>query len=106
MIQLEVQTVDELHKALGGFGEDVLYRGQIRQYGTADQPSMATSFDRNGCIPPLMLRWAHYARSILSALLARHESEISLSSHRRFSSTMAGERFTSTPHSVQRSPLG
>ncbi|XHB98206.1 FRG domain-containing protein [Nitratireductor sp. ac15] len=72
------QTVEELTQVLSGYGSNVLFRGQVSQYGTDGAPEMSTSFMRNGCVPPLMLRWSHYASFILSALLGKGHHEISL----------------------------
>ncbi len=78
MIQIEVKTLEELRAALGDFGEDALFRGQTTEYGRPDAPTMNTSFARNGCIPPLMFRWSHYATNIPSTLLGPKQSEVSL----------------------------
>lgn len=72
-----IDTLEELEAALAMFGSDALYRGQIRNFGTDDAPKMNTSFGRNGCIPPLMLRWSHYPRFALAALLGSSHREIS-----------------------------
>ncbi len=72
------QTVDQLQDILSSYGKDALFRGQVRQFGTNEAPRMNTSFSRNGCIPPLMLRWSHYASFILAALLERQHRDISL----------------------------
>lgn len=58
---------DELRRCVAGFGAGALFRGQIAHYGTADRPLATTSFDRLGCIPSEMLRWARYADEVLSA---------------------------------------
>jgi hypothetical protein len=73
-----VTTLEELRAVLATFGTDALYRGQVRQYGPDDAPIMNTSFSRSGCIPPLMLRWSHYAGFILAALLGLDHREVSL----------------------------
>ncbi|TIT31067.1 MAG: hypothetical protein E5W65_30265 [Mesorhizobium sp.] len=72
-----IATVEELKAVLAAFGPDALFRGQVRHFGTDDAPKMNTSFSRNGCIPPLMLRWSHYSGFILAALLGRDQREIS-----------------------------
>ena len=46
-----------------------MFRGQIKHFEDKDgSPSINTSFDRNGCNPPKMLKWQHYAKEILRAL--------------------------------------
>lgn len=67
-----------LKAVLDGFGSDVLFRGQVRQFGSDEAPKMSTSFSRNGCIPPLMLRWSHSASFLLAALLGRDHREIGI----------------------------
>jgi hypothetical protein len=73
-----IRTVEELKVLLAKFGTDALFRGQVRHYGTDAAPKMNTSFSRNGCIPPIMLRWSHYAGFTLAALLGRHHREVTL----------------------------
>lgn len=73
-----VTDTKELRAVLQRFGQDALFRGQIRQFGTDAAPKINTSFTRNGCIPPLMLRWAHYSGFILAALLGTERRNISL----------------------------
>ena len=72
-----VETVEELEAVLSGYGPDALFRGQIRHFGADDAPRMNTSFTRNGCAPPLMLRWSHYSGFALAALLGCDHREIS-----------------------------
>lgn len=73
-----VANAQELKAVLQKFDQDALFRGQVRQFGTDAAPKMNTSFTRNGCIPPLMLRWAHYSGFILSALLGTERRNVSL----------------------------
>jgi hypothetical protein len=73
-----VDNLDALKSLLATFGDDVLFRGQVKEYGPPDAPIINTSFDRNGCIPPLMLRWSYYARFALAALLQRAHADISI----------------------------
>ncbi|MEO1137541.1 MAG: hypothetical protein AAFW68_13195, partial [Pseudomonadota bacterium] len=68
---ITIKNIDELRNALKSFDEDALFRGQTRQYGSDASPRMSTSFSRHGCIPPVMLRWSHYSRFLLAALLGR-----------------------------------
>ena len=78
MQKTSVTTLKELKAVLSTFGPDALFRGQVRKFGTDDAPKMNTLFSRNGCIPPLMLRWAHYSGFILAALLGHDQREISI----------------------------
>lgn len=63
-----------LKECLAAFGSAVLFRGQTEHFGTPEQPSANTSFDRHGCIPSEMLRWSRYADEILSAFTAQHSN--------------------------------
>jgi hypothetical protein len=67
--KIEIANVEELRAVLGEFGEDALYRGQVEHYGSLHSPSMNTSFDRRGCDPDRMLKWAHYAYYALAPLI-------------------------------------
>lgn len=78
MLQHVVHSDIELRALLKTFDDDVLFRGQVRQYGSDASPQINTSFERQGCIPPLMLRWSHYSRFILAALLGRHERDVGI----------------------------
>jgi len=50
-------------------GEDALFRGQVAHYAdAAGAPSITTSFDRHGCVPPKMLKWTHYAKELFRVL--------------------------------------
>lgn len=77
MKNLEAQSVEELTTLLATFGDDAMFRGQVTNYGTEQAPRLNTSFNRNGCIPPLMLRWSHYSRFLLAALFDIPEREVS-----------------------------
>lgn len=69
---IKVSDLVELRECLAAFGSGVLFRGQTQHYGTADQPMATTSFDRHGCIPTEMLRWARYADEVLAAFTGQH----------------------------------
>ncbi|MDE0925155.1 hypothetical protein [Aurantimonas coralicida] len=73
-----VSTAEELQGILHNAGPDALFRGQVEHYGVGDVPKMNTSFARNGCTPPVMLRWSHYAGFLLAALLGRDHRDVSL----------------------------
>lgn len=64
-----VSTLVELEAALGAISEDVVYRGQTKHHSdTGGRISMTTSFAREGCVPPLMIKWSQYADSVIRAL--------------------------------------
>ncbi|WP_169195387.1 hypothetical protein [Devosia sp. MC1541] len=73
-----VRSLDGLKEVIALYGSDSLFRGQVRQYEVDGAPIINTSFSRNGCIPPLMLRWSHYSSFILAALLGQDQRSISL----------------------------
>lgn len=73
----KVANIQELKNILVALSPDVLFRGQVEQYGSYDHPKMNTSFSRNGCVPSLMQRWIHYASFALAALLGRDHQDIS-----------------------------
>jgi len=78
MKSFTISEYQDLEAVLATFGPDALYRGQTNQYGPDDAPIMNTSFSRVGCVPPQTLRWTHYARFILAALLDRDASDVTL----------------------------
>ena len=69
MERLEVTSVEELKAVLARFDDDALYRGQVKHYGSLQAPAMNTSFSRQGCDPPNMLKWLHYAYYVLAPLI-------------------------------------
>ena len=73
MERLTISNAEELAAALVRFGSDSLYRGQVQHYGSLHAPAMNTSFSRQGCDPPRMLKWSHYARYALASLLEKSE---------------------------------
>ena len=63
-----VQSTEELDAFFATLGNGYLFRGQTRGHCDASgKPTISTSFARRGCHPPHMLRWSHYARTILRA---------------------------------------
>ncbi|MBD9437341.1 hypothetical protein IB223_14655 [Pseudoxanthomonas sp. PXM03] len=63
---IHCDTAEQLKLAIASFGSDALFRGQVAHYQRADGSlSLPTSFQRHGCIPPLMLKWTHYAKKAL-----------------------------------------
>jgi hypothetical protein len=69
MLTLEAETTKQLAAVLAKHNGDVLYRGQVSDYGSATESGMRTSFNRHGCSPPTMVKWAHYAEFVLRQLL-------------------------------------
>ena len=68
-LRQRVSTLVELKSVLRAISEDVVYRGQTKHYTVAGgRVSMTTSFAREGCIPPLMMKWGQYAGSVMRAL--------------------------------------
>lgn len=64
-----VSTLVELEAALRAISADVVYRGQTKHHVDTDgRISMTTSFAREGCVPPLMIKWIQYASSVIRAL--------------------------------------
>jgi hypothetical protein len=65
----KVSSCAELEAALSAFPSEVVYRGQTKHHVDANgHLSMMTSFAREGCVPPLMLKWSQYANSVILAL--------------------------------------
>ena len=65
MEKYQVESISELRDLLNTFRGTALFRGQTKHYELNQKPSVVTSFDRNTCIPPTMLRWSRYVSSIL-----------------------------------------
>ncbi|WMD19142.1 FRG domain-containing protein [Achromobacter seleniivolatilans] len=56
--------------AIEQYGPGVLYRGQTQHYPTSGGvPSLSTSFQRQGCVPDLMIKWSYYAKRALQHLV-------------------------------------
>lgn len=63
------ETLEELKIVIKQYGR-VLYRGQTKHYLSSDgSPSMPTSFQRQGCVPDLMIMWTYYAKRALQHLV-------------------------------------
>ncbi len=63
-------TADEIADAIAEIGPGALFRGQSREYfDDQARPHLSTSFNRQGCVPPLMLKWSHVAQAILTAFV-------------------------------------
>lgn len=64
------ETLEELKIVIKQYGPGVLYRGQTQHYLSSDgSPSMPTSFQRQGCVPDLMIMWTYYAKRALQHLV-------------------------------------
>lgn len=64
------ETQEELKVAINRYGPGVLYRGQTKHYlGSSGLPSLSTSFQRQGCVPDLMIKWTYYAKRSLQHLV-------------------------------------
>ena len=76
MKQLKVTSTDELRQIFSEFGDNVLFRGQVRHYLENGLPSVVTSFDREGCIPSKMLKWSRYASNVLDVFVASADKSL------------------------------
>jgi hypothetical protein len=66
MQALHVGTLEELRAVLAAYGDDCLFRGQTNAYRDTDGALLLnSSFRRQGCVPPLMLKWSFYVRELL-----------------------------------------
>lgn len=74
MQNIAVNNLVELKECLAAFVNGALFRGQTVHFGTPEQPSVTTSFDRHGCIPSEMLRWGRYADEVLGAFTGQHSN--------------------------------
>lgn len=74
MQYIKVNDLVGMKECLAAFGSRVLFRGQTEHFGTPEKPSVTTSFDRHGCIPSEMLRWARYADEVLGAFTGQHSN--------------------------------
>jgi FRG domain len=63
-----IKTIEELREVERRYGPNYLFRGQTKHYfDPTGAPDFPTSFERHGCIPPLMFKWTHYAKAIIRA---------------------------------------
>jgi len=115
---LHANQTDELEKHLALFGEDFLFRGQTKAYNLPDgSPNLSTSFQRLGCLPPLMLKWIFFTEELLrrggvaeqrqdqlfltQGLLQHYgwrSSFIDLSSSKAVAAWFASHAFSARPH--------
>ncbi|MEG1451971.1 FRG domain-containing protein [Brevundimonas sp.] len=74
MRTFECRSVDEIASAITEIGPGALYRGQSSEYLDGEgRPNLKTSFERQGCIPPLMLKWSHAAKAILTTFVKGYD---------------------------------
>ncbi|WP_230941858.1 FRG domain-containing protein [Burkholderia stagnalis] len=60
------------------FASGFLFRGQVKHYfNETGTPSFPTSFERKGCIPPLMQKWLYFARALIRAVSGAKYEDIS-----------------------------
>lgn len=69
METVSVNSLSELQAYLAQLPKDVLFRGQNSHYSVEGGPSVVTSFDRKGCIPSQMAKWARYASNVLDTYI-------------------------------------
>lgn len=70
MEKLHCGTLEELIAGIERYGPGVLYRGQAQHFvGPDGLPSLSTSFQRQGCVPDLMIKWTYYAKRALQHLV-------------------------------------
>ncbi len=67
MKEITVTSLEHLQEIFSSYNEGYLYRGQNNHYVKDGRVSISTSFSRQGCVPPSMLKWSHYARSVIRA---------------------------------------
>jgi hypothetical protein len=93
-IYKKVSSCAELEAALSAFSSEVVYRGQTKHHVDANgHLSMTTSFAREGCAPPLMLKWSQYANSVILALQGQRDRWRRKDERRRSCSTTGGDPF-------------
>lgn len=69
MTTLEINDLPTLRARFAAQSEDSLFRGQVQHFeDPVGAPSITTSFDRHGCVPPKMLKWTHYAKELFRVL--------------------------------------
>lgn len=74
-----IQSKNEFFEKMHPFQHGYLFRGQTTHYLREDCTlSIPTSFFRKGCIPDYMIRWTHYAKTILRAYCNDKESDPSM----------------------------
>ena len=78
MENLLITTIEELRVVEQRFASGFLFRGQVKHYfDETGAPSFPTSFERKGCVPPLMQKWLYFARALLRAVSEDKYEDIS-----------------------------
>jgi hypothetical protein len=68
MLEDRCRNLEELNQWLSSIPSDALFRGQRNQFTKNGQTCIATSFERHGCVPPLMFKWRYYANELIRLL--------------------------------------
>jgi hypothetical protein len=69
MVTIYINDLRTLRERFASQSADSLFRGQVAHYESQDgAPKIDTSFNRKGCVPPMMIKWQHYAKEILRVL--------------------------------------
>ncbi len=78
METLTIVTIEELRAAEQRFANGFLFRGQVKHFfNETGAPSFPTSFERKGCVPPLMQKWLYFARALIRAVSGAKYEDIS-----------------------------
>ncbi|MCX5462687.1 FRG domain-containing protein [Alcaligenes parafaecalis] len=78
METLSITTIEELRMVEQRFVNGFLFRGQAKHYfDETGAPSFPTSFERKGCVPPLMQKWLYFARALIRAVSGAKYEDIS-----------------------------
>ena len=78
MEALRIATIEELRTVEQRFANGFLFRGQVKHYfNETGAPSFPTSFERKGCVPPLMQKWLYFARALIRAVSGANYEDIS-----------------------------
>ncbi|MEJ1375861.1 MAG: FRG domain-containing protein [Candidatus Sedimenticola sp. (ex Thyasira tokunagai)] len=68
MEDITIASLEDLESTLFKYRNGYLFRGQTSHHLNSDKKvNIPTSFTRHGCVPPLMLKWTHYANAIIRA---------------------------------------
>jgi FRG domain len=74
MTTIQIADLAELRDRVAAQSTDSLFRGQVKHFEDENgDPNINTSFNREGCVPPMMLKWQHHAKEILR-ILSGHDS--------------------------------
>lgn len=68
MQEVVIDNIEQLKMLIDQYGDGYLFRGQTGHFfNEKKQISVPTSFQRHGCIPPLMFKWTHYSKALIRA---------------------------------------